>query len=242
MLILSAEKYVIAEFVPDPWSISKDGTINYPKYPFLNDTIINTCPSPFIGFWIHPETGDVLKKCCDTPICKFTWFDGTEYEIPQEILQGGTSIRHLGFGKSVLITSGPNIYIDIAGEVHKVDWGGMDGKITSIRSHVDGFRILDIIDGGTLPDSAYLYHINFDGSVEKLGEYPNIPVEVDLADNARTCAIEASDAFLCIGRTRDSPTPNLIVRGELGVDTEIVYDESTDPLTKIGFSYLVTGP
>jgi hypothetical protein len=156
----------------------------------------------------------------------------------------GYEILRLGYGESVLLCKGPPFSLplvvrDDAGEVTEVDSAELDVPLAGIRAHADGFRALDLVGDRDIPYQAYLYHINHDGSVEMLGEYLDIP---EIADLRGGCAIERGDAFLCMARDRDLLFNDLIVRGELGANAEIVYDQATGPLTKIRGSYLVTGP
>lgn len=218
-------------FVPDAYDRGQD-SFEYPTSPHLNDIPVETaCTSGQV--FMDPQSGSLLRWCCIEQPCRYLWPDGSEFSLsPLDY-----TIRHLGYDGSALLD---REVLAPDGTISEIEDPTL--SLDTVRAHEGGFRVFEFVDGGDFPDYARLHQLNFDGSIDLVGQYPEAPADVDV--HGWSCALEKSDAFLCQGSDRNVTFGDLIVRGELDGETTVVYTEVTEPppLVKLHISYLVTAP
>ena len=93
-----------------------------------------------------------------------------------------------------------------------------------------------MIIGGAIPPQ--LWHVDTAGNADKLGDYPPHPLGFTPYYGIK---LDATNRLYELGFGQPD-SKDIVLRREIGGESQIVYDESTDPLVKLYMSDLITGP
>lgn len=220
------------EFVVDLLVTNRDFVS--PKNPMLNDIKIQPGCREEAEAIMDPDTGRLLRMCCEQKPCRFLWPDKSEFPVPT-----GHTVSYLGVSSTAMLDD-YSLVMDKAGNLHPISWEKSPMLPSAVRADQEGFRVLDIVEGGDSIDKGFLYHVNFDGTVRLVGQYPVFPRNVTVTRTG--CKLEKRGAFLCNGQDLIDYS-GIVVRGEIGVRTEVVFTPAMRPAPLLQFTNLFfTGP
>jgi hypothetical protein len=199
----------------------------YPNTPLNNDVVLPTpaCvpeDTTQMQFLLSPE-GEHYYRCSQ--------WEGDWYDAAGEVVYTSEvdTLLHIGRCGLALTTQA---VVDLTSGTSAPIVGLPLGDPMTVRIAPEGgFWVV------MTPEQPELWHVGVDGVATSLGLYPQVPPDH-----------QAGKGVLdgCGGLYQITYGPevfvDLILRREIGGDTETVYTEKMDPLVKIHISSLVTGP
>jgi hypothetical protein len=241
MLYMNSSELVLREFHADACPMPAMSA--YPSNPLANDTIIPTpmCPVaagvPTTGvtrFVVSPE-GNIYYHCVGVEAIMALWYDLAGNLVYDE--SNGYALQKVARGRTALVGSGSNYKLanlttGVLTDVAAPPWTA--GYIVAVRALDPAGFWVAAASGSSDPE---LWEIHPDGTSTKIGSYPPLPAGQSLAVAA---TLDGCGALLqiCSGPMVSEGT---IVRRQVQGSSQVIYDDATMPLVKIGF-YLITGP
>lgn len=212
----------------------------FPDAPTENDVELPLiCPKEFgkvsfaLDFLVSP-TGRVLQLCSTGPFNTWYDLDGTVvYSDPED------RPVHLGYG-DLMLTETRVVHLP----------SGMASPIVGLPSTTvftvraaapDKFLLVMHVEGAEGYDGVQdLWEVAADGSAERIGAFPPLPAGA-MSIGAGSSKLDACGGLLQTG-FGVSQINDVIVRRDLSGTSQVVYTDKSDPLVKIGFYALFTGP
>jgi hypothetical protein len=162
------------------------------------------------------------------------WCGAGWYSSSGQLLYSGVEEVYAYDGERLLTQEG---VFDIAQQVLRPVLALPERAVLTSRVTKDGFWLVLRAEP---PLSTELWHIARDGRAERVGDYPEPPVEASTTYIAR---VAPDGALFQFATSFSGGLPHdLILRRSLLGAAEIVYDERNEPLVRIHASGLVTGP
>jgi hypothetical protein len=87
-----------------------------------------------------------------------------------------------------------------------------------------------------------LWHVDFSGVMTRVGTYGALPPNTMVNNVELGGRLDSTGRLFQVGSDSTTTFSDLVVMKRVGQPSTIVYSEATNPLVKIHFSMLVTGP